>query len=164
MAFFKKSHKFQMTVSSFNGTDCTKKVTNAISSAEYMRNFRITENGKLQKRYGYKRLADIQGEDIYVSDGVIFYRNGKTLNAYNIDKQTIVSSYELGVMGKTVYFTFGGAVYCVFVYYASSGRFRWFTALGMVLGFIVYRILPGRIIKPFLYFFADKILLILYFV
>ena len=113
MAFFKKSHKFQMTVSSFNGTDCTKKVTNAISSAEYMRNFRITENGKLQKRYGYKRLADIQGEDIYVSDGVIFYRNGKTLNAYNIDKQTIVSSYELGVMGKTVYFTFGGAVYCV---------------------------------------------------
>ncbi len=102
-----------MTVSSFNGTDCTKKVTNAISSAEYMRNFRITENGKLSKRYGYRKLSGVRGDDVYVSDGVIFYRNGRTLNAYNIDEQTIVSSYELNVSAKTVYFTFGGSVYCV---------------------------------------------------
>ena len=112
MAFFKKTPSFLMTVSSFNGTDCTKRVTNSISSAEYMRNFRITENGKLQKRYGYKKLADIRGEDVYLSDGVIFYRNGKTLNAYNIDKQAVIASYELDVNDKTVYFTFGGAVYC----------------------------------------------------
>ena len=63
-----------------------------------------------------------------------------------------------------LYGIFCGGVYCIFVYYASSGRFRWFTALGMVVGFIVYRILPGRIIRPILYFFADKFLLLLYFV
>ncbi len=62
-----------------------------------------------------------------------------------------------------VYGIFCGAVYCVFVYYASSGRFRWFTALGMLCGFLVYRALPGRLIKPLLYFIADKILLILSF-
>ncbi len=62
-----------------------------------------------------------------------------------------------------LYGIFCGGVYCIFVYYASSGRFRWFTALGMLCGFLVYRVLPGRLIKPFLYFIADKILLFLSF-
>ena len=110
MAFFKKNPSFFMTVSSFDGTDCTKKVTNSISSAEYMRNFRITENGKLQKRYGYKKLDGIKGgEDFYLSENVLFYRNGKTVNAYNMSAGAIVASYELDVRDKTVYFTFGGS-------------------------------------------------------
>lgn len=37
-----------------------------------------------------------------------------------------------------------GAVYCIFIYYASNGRFRWFTALGMLVGFILYRLSVGR--------------------
>ncbi len=114
MAFFKKNPSFLMTVSSFDGTDCTKKVTNSISSAEYMRNFRITENGKLKKRYGYKRLDGIQnGEDFYLSGDVLFYRNGKTVNAYDMSAESICASYELDVRDNTVYFTFGGNVYVI---------------------------------------------------
>lgn len=56
---------------------------------------------------------------------------------------------------------FCGAVYCVFVYYASCGRFRWYTALGMLVGFVIYRLLPGRIIKPMLFFVADRILFLI---
>ena len=59
---------------------------------------------------------------------------------------------------------FCGMVYCVFVYYASSGRFRWFTALGILLGFLVYRIIPGRIIRPALNFIADVFLHLLFLV
>ena len=89
-----------------------------------------------------------------VYDGIRFVR--KILSPIGINV-LIANIFDV------LYGIFCGAVYCVFVYYASSGRFRWFTALGMVLGFTVYRILPGRIIKPLLYFFADKFLLLLSF-
>lgn len=62
-----------------------------------------------------------------------------------------------------LYFVFAGAAYCVFLYVASNGRFRWFTALALALGFIVYRLLPGRLIKTFVYFSADLILRLLAF-
>lgn len=113
MAFFKKSPSFLMNVTSFDGIDCTKKVTNSISSAEYMRNFRITENGKLKKRYGYKKLFTLKdAKDVYLSDNIVFYRNGRTLNAYNIGVG-IVASYELDYAKNTVYFTFASDVYAV---------------------------------------------------
>ncbi|MBE6587203.1 MAG: hypothetical protein E7647_02165 [Ruminococcaceae bacterium] len=59
-----------------------------------------------------------------------------------------------------LYLVFCGAAYCVFVFWASSGHVRWYTALGMIAGFILYRLLPGRVILPVLCFLADKLLIV----
>ena len=62
------------------------------------------------------------------------------------------------------YMIFSGASYCIFLYAASNGRFRWFTALGLLFGFLLYRLLPSRIIYPPLMWIADKIRLTLSFI
>jgi len=61
----------------------------------------------------------------------------------------------------TVYILFFGCVYCMFVYVASSGHFRWFTAIAMLSGAFIWRALPSKLILPALYLIADKLLLLL---
>ncbi len=45
-----------------------------------------------------------------------------------------------------IYLLFCGVCYCIFVYAASSGHFRWFTALATVIGFFIYRLLLSRVL------------------
>ena len=52
---------------------------------------------------------------------------------------------------------FSGAVYCVFIYHASNGRFRWFTLFAVIFGFVMYSIGPSKLICPLLQKIADII-------
>ena len=54
-----------------------------------------------------------------------------------------------------LYFVFCASAYCVFLYAASNGRFRAFTAVSVFAGFLIYRFLPGKIILALLNYFAD---------
>lgn len=45
-----------------------------------------------------------------------------------------------------LYLSFCSASYCIFLYSASNGRFRSFTFISLAVGFVLYRLLPGRII------------------
>ena len=53
--------------------------------------------------------------------------------------------------------TFAGAVYCVFIYHASNGRFRWFTLFAVIFGFVLYNIGPSKLICSLLQKIADII-------
>ncbi len=59
---------------------------------------------------------------------------------------------------------FAGISFCILLYSVSHGRYRWFNAVSVVLGFILYRRFPGRIIKPFLFYLIDKIQKIIGFI
>ena len=63
----------------------------------------------------------------------------------------------LGNILDVLFFAFSGVCYSVLLYAVSHGRFRWFTALGLVLGYILYCLLPSKLIRPALYFVQDKI-------
>jgi len=52
---------------------------------------------------------------------------------------------------------FAGISFCILLYSVSHGRYRWFNAFSVALGFIIYRMLPGKIIKPFLFYLIEKI-------
>ena len=52
---------------------------------------------------------------------------------------------------------FVGCEYCVFLYFASNGRFRLFTAVAFIIGYSVYLLFPSKLISPLLLFVADKI-------
>lgn len=56
-----------------------------------------------------------------------------------------------------VFSIFAGCAYCVYVYYASYGHFRWFTALAVVLGFVLYRLFPSKLIFPVFVFLANAV-------
>lgn len=115
-----------MTVSAFDGVDCTKKVSGAISSAQYMRNFRITSEGKLKKRYGYR--AVIKSPDIksvYVFGSVILYQRESTVYACD-ENGTVIREYEMQSDEPFSYFTFANRAYIVsedMVAYYHNGWF-----------------------------------------
>lgn len=50
-----------------------------------------------------------------------------------------------------------GCSYCIFIYYASSGRYRWFTALALVLGFLAYRVSLGRLVIKLASFVSNTV-------
>ena len=50
-----------------------------------------------------------------------------------------------------------GSAYCIFIYYASNGRFRWFTAFAFVFGYSVYIVSASKLIRPVLFWIADGI-------
>lgn len=56
-----------------------------------------------------------------------------------------------------IYGVFFGASYCIFIFAASSGHFRWFTFFGAVLGVFVWRALPSRLFLPVLELFATAV-------
>lgn len=60
-----------------------------------------------------------------------------------------------------LYLVFCGIAYSIFLYAASNGRFRWFTLFGIFCGFVLYSTLPSKIVRPFLFFIADKLYLFL---
>ncbi len=60
-----------------------------------------------------------------------------------------------------LYLLFCSASYCVFLYSASNGRFRFFTFLSLAFGFVLYRLLPGKIIDRFLELVSRGVRLIL---
>ncbi len=114
MALFKKTPSNMMTVSHFDGIDCTKNVTSTISSAEYMRNFRITPAGKLKKRCGYKKLCTLSGaSDFFVDGEIMFYRVMRTLYCVKLPDLTPIASYALSTSYKLVYFKFADGVYII---------------------------------------------------
>lgn len=70
-----------------------------------------------------------------------------------IDKNLVICNII-----DVLYLIFAGASYCVFIYSASSGRFRWFTAFGLLLGVLLYRLLPSRIIYPVFKWLANVLI------
>ena len=56
-----------------------------------------------------------------------------------------------------IYGVFFGASYCVFIFAASSGHFRWFTLLSVILGMFVWRALPSRLFLPLLELLATAV-------
>ncbi|MBQ4067027.1 MAG: spore cortex biosynthesis protein YabQ [Clostridia bacterium] len=60
-----------------------------------------------------------------------------------------------------VYLVLCACAYCVFVYWASSGHFRWFTALSVLLGAVLYRLIPSRAVSAAFRLLADAILWLL---
>ena len=56
-----------------------------------------------------------------------------------------------------IFAVFLGSEYCIYIYYASSGRFRWFTAAAVFIGYFVYTVCPSKIIRPVFFWIAERI-------
>jgi len=55
-----------------------------------------------------------------------------------------------------LFFVLASASYCVLLFAVSTGRYRWFTAVSLVIGWVLYRAVPSKIVRPILFFIADK--------
>lgn len=67
--------------------------------------------------------------------------------------KTTVWSHELSrlkiflfFIGDLLFFVLSGLVFCVFLYHAASGSFRWFYLFGALIGFSAYYASVGRIV------------------
>lgn len=128
MALFKRSSSALMKVGAFDGVDCRSSVKNTISSAEYMRNFRITPQGKLKKRCGYRPLIEMQGiKSVYVYGDVLFYQIDDFVYAYS-ESDGVIREYDMSHTGEFSYFSFGDRVYVIssesIVYYEDGWFFE----------------------------------------
>lgn len=129
MARYRKNTADLLYTNVFKGIDVTEGGKESFSSSVYMKNFRITEQFKLKKRCGYKKLCDgipsdscyadkVGGEDFFI------YKTGKILNAIRLsDMQTFTCDTNDFV--KVGYFKFGG-----FVYIYGSGFYYRFNGSG----------------------------------
>lgn len=114
MALFKKTPSNVMTVSEFDGVDCTKNITSTISSAEYMRNFRITQAKKLTKRHGFKLLTKIErAQNLFVNGNYLFYRITRKLYCIRLSDLSELATYDIPNTNNVGYFKFGNDVYIV---------------------------------------------------
>ena len=115
MARYRKSTASLLFTDVFRGIDTAEEGKNSLSSSVYMKNFCITQNGKLKKRCGYKKLlsgiscdscyADrVRGEDHFI------YRDGTKLKAIRLTDMSTFE-YETESFAKAGYFKFNGAVY-----------------------------------------------------
>ena len=55
------------------------------------------------------------------------------------------------------YSAFTGSVYCIYIYYVSNGRFRWFTAFAVVMGYIFYLVGPSKLIRPLMVYISKRL-------
>lgn len=116
MAKFKKGTYSEITVGAFSGLDCRTVKEGSVCDASYMRNFRITGDGALEKRPGYKKLlSDLEYESWYlgpVRDRELFvYKNDTVLYALDPMTGEAVDSYDAGVYDDVGFFLFGGYLY-----------------------------------------------------
>lgn len=101
----------------FRGLDLTEGEKNSFSSSVYMKNFTVTENYRLKKRCGYKKLADgIRADSCYhcVIGGAdrFIYKNGSVMHALTLPECTD-TVFDCGNDARVGYFSFGGAAYAV---------------------------------------------------
>ncbi len=117
MMLFKKTPSVRMTLDDFGGTDCTRRLGSQVKNAVYMRNWRITDDGKLKKRSGYERVAEISDANgLYcgrMGRGIKYvYQSGTTVIAKSLDDGSTVE-YDTGETTKRSCFVFGGTLYIV---------------------------------------------------
>lgn len=60
-----------------------------------------------------------------------------------------------------LYSVFAGISFSILLYSVSHGRYRWFNGFSVILGFSLYRMLPGKLIKPFLFWLIGRVLVFL---
>ncbi|MBQ7700102.1 MAG: hypothetical protein IJT49_07155 [Clostridia bacterium] len=115
MARYRKNTAQILFTDVFKGIDVTEGGKKNFSSSVYMKNFRVTEQGKLKKRCGYKKIKSGVSADSCYADSIggeeyFIYKNGTTLNALRLSDLRLVS-VDTEDFVKVGYFKFGGFVY-----------------------------------------------------
>ncbi len=117
MYLFKRSPTLTLNADSFVGVDCTKKSRADLQSAVYMKNWRIADDGKLEKRCGYENVCNVTGcTPLYVGNigggNFFIYKKKKYLYAYNIDTTRLIA-HDMGEDLGAGTFMFGGMLYII---------------------------------------------------
>ncbi len=115
MARYRRATAEVLYTDKFRGLDLTEGEKNSFSSSVYMKNFTVTENYRLKKRCGYKKLADgIRADSCYhgIAGGGDFFifKSGTVMHALALPECTDIT-FECGSPSPVGYFSFGGAVY-----------------------------------------------------
>lgn len=115
MSLFRKKPSVNMKIESFDGIICNERISEDVKSAVYMRNWRITDDGKLQKRCGCEcvlRIADT--EPIYcgrVGTGRYYvYKRLGGIWTYCLDDESM-SVYATSDTSRFTAFLFGSLLY-----------------------------------------------------
>ncbi len=117
MFLFKRSPILTVRAESFSGIDCTKKSGSDISCAGYMKNWRITDDGKLTKRGGYECLYNITDSDpLFVgmlnADEFFVYKKGTCVYSVRLSDGNMIV-YDMNEDVKTGAFVFCGLLYII---------------------------------------------------
>ena len=82
----------------------------------------------------------------------------RLLNPYKVIEICLANFFDI------LFAVFSSCAYCIYIYYMSSGHFRWFTALAVVVGFIIYRSVPSKLFFPILRYLSYCIKRLTYFI
>lgn len=116
MAKYGKGSVSELTVSAFTGLNTESSKNGSMCEATYMRNFTVSADGALVKRYGYKKLlSGLEYESWYlgrVKDTECFiYKNGTMLYAVDPFTAVTIATHDSGTYDDVGFFLFGGNVY-----------------------------------------------------
>ncbi len=117
MYLFKRTPSLTVRAECFSGINCTEKAHSDIRSATYMKNWRITDDGKLSKRNGYECVYNVKDSTpLFVGSlsGVecFVYKKGTYLYSVNLSDSEL-TAYDTGEDLGAEAFVFGGLLYTV---------------------------------------------------
>ncbi len=117
MYLFKRSPSLSLEAESFSGIDCTRRSRSDLQSAVYMKNWRITDDGKLTKRNGYSCIHNVtNAEPLFVGNlggtECFVYKKYRYLYSLELESGEMIT-YDTGEdLGADV-FLFGGLLYII---------------------------------------------------